>query len=218
MSRPVSRSALVAGLLAALVALPGCISLLPETEPNALYRLQAADIEETRPVSGAETVIIGRIAAPRGLAGDRIALQRDGRIAYMAGAAWLSPGPVMLHAAVMDAVQDGAPVITPARAEDGVAARYVLDLELRHFEAVYDDGANSAPLVQVTLVSRLIDRDTRSLAAAQTLTASARAGGNRQSAIVDGFSRASADVAGQLARWAEAAVCNTDDTPAACDD
>ena len=218
MSRPVSRCALAAGLLAALIALPGCISLLPETEPNALYRLQAADIPETRSVSGGETVIIGRIAAPRGLAGDRIALQRDGRIAYMAGAAWLSPGPVLLHAAVLDAVQGGAPAITPARAEDGVSARYVLDLDLRHFEAIYDAGPDAAPRVQVTLVSRLIDRDTRSLAAAQTLTASARADSNRQSAIVDGFSQASADVANQLARWAEAAVCDAEDSPAACED
>ena len=216
MSRSISRAGLAAGLGAALIALPGCISLLPETEPDALYRLEAAAAPEERPVAGGETVIIDRIAAPRGLAGDRIALEREGRIAYMAGAAWLSPAPVMLHSAVLDAVQANAPAITPARAEDGVAARYTLDLDLGHFEAIYDGGPGTAPRVQVTLVTGLIDRDSRSLAAARTLSASARAGTNRQGAIVDAFSAASSDVASQLARWAEDVVCQADNAPEAC--
>lgn len=217
MSRPVTRAGLAAAAFAALIALPGCISLLPETEPDALYRLTTQSAPETRTAAGGETVVIDRIAAPRGLAGDRIALERDGRIAYMAGAAWLSPAPQMLHTAILEAVQAQAPAITPARVQDGVSARYTLDLELRHFEAIYDAGSNAAPRVQVTLISRLIDRDTRSIAASRTLEASRRASANRQSAIVDAFSAASAEVAGQLASWAEGVVCDGEGAPQACE-
>jgi ABC-type uncharacterized transport system, auxiliary component len=216
MSRPVSRIALAAAALSALIALPGCISLLPETEPDALYRLTTAPAPETRVVEGGETVIIARLAAPRGLAGDRIALERDGRIAYMAGAAWLSPAPVMLHGAIIDAFQTEVPAITPARAEDGVAARYTLDLDLRHFEAIYDGGSNAAPRVQVTLSGRLIDRETRALAASRTVEVSRRAAANRQGAIVDAFSAASAEVAAELATWAEGVICEAGDAPPAC--
>ena len=216
MSRHARRAGLAAGLLAALVALPGCISLLPETEPDALYRLATSPVPETGIVEGGETVVIARPSAPRGLAGDRIALARDGRIAYMAGAAWLSPAPVMLHGAIIDAFQSEAPAITPARTEDGVAARYRLDLELRHFEAVYDAGDDAAPRVQVTLVGRLIDRDRRALAASRTLEASRRAASNRQGAIIDAFSAASGAAADQLAVWAEGVVCNADAAPQAC--
>jgi len=216
MSRPVSRAGLAAVATAILVALPGCISLLPETEPDALYRLTTASTPETRTAAGGETVVIGRIAAPRGLAGDRIALERDGRIAYMAGAAWLSPAPQLLHSAILEAVQAQAPAITPARVEDGVSARYTLDLELRHFEAVYEGGASTAPRIQVTLISRLIDRQTRAIAASRTLDVSRQASANRQSAIVDAFSAASGEVASQLADWAEGVICDGDDAPQAC--
>lgn len=216
MSRVTSRAGLAAAAAAASLSLSGCISLLPETEPDALYRLASVSAPETRTAAGGETVVIGRVAAPRGLAGDRIALERDGRIGYMAGAAWLSPAPAMLHSAILDALHAGAPAITPARVEDGVSARYTLDLELRHFEAVYDAGAGAAPRVQVTLVGRLIDRQTRALAASRTLTASGRAASNRQGAIVDAFSQASGEVTAQLAQWAETVVCEADDAPAAC--
>lgn len=216
MSRPVFRNALGAAAFAALIVLPGCISLLPETEPDALYRLSIPSGPETRVASGGETVVIDRIAAPRGLAGDRIALERDGQIAYMAGAAWLTPGPQMLHSAIVETVHAQAPAITPARVEDGVSARYTLTLELRNFEAIYDNGARAAPRVQVTLISRLIDRDTRAIAASRTLQSSHRASDNRQSAIVDAFSAASGDVASQLADWAEAVICEGDDAPQAC--
>lgn len=216
MSQTIMRALITLLAGATLLAAPGCISLLPETEPDALYRLNTGEAPQTRLVDGAQTVIVGRIAAPRGLAGDSIALLREGRIAYMAGAAWLSPGPEMLHAAVLDAMQASAPALTPARAEDGVAARYHLDLELRHFEADYDAGAGAAPLVRVGLRARLIDRDQRSLIAARTLQTSQRADANRQGAIVDAFSGAALEAASALAGWAEAEACRADDAPSAC--
>jgi cholesterol transport system auxiliary component len=216
MSRSLTRAA--AGGLGALALLvtPGCISLLPASEPDTLYRLTIAEGDPAVTSSGSETVIIGRIAAPRGLAGDRIALEREGAIAYMAGAAWLSPAPSMLYSAVVDTLHAQAPALTPARAEDGVRSDYELDLELRHFEAVYDNGQNAAPLIRASLRARLIDRRSRTLIGARTLDATQRASANRQGRIVEAFSLASADMAAALASWTEAQVCAADDAPQAC--
>ncbi len=201
----------------ALFAAPGCISVLPETEPDTLYRLATTDLRGTGPDQGAATVIVGRFAAPRGLAGDRIAIQRGEQIAYMAGAAWLSPAPDMLHTAVLDAFHSVAPAVAPAEATDGVRARFALDLQLRHFEAVYDNGDGSAPLTRVGVRARLIDRDTRALIGARTFEVEPRASENRQSAIVSSFSRGSTTVARQLAEWVEIQVCSVDDPAPACE-
>lgn len=201
---------------AALTVLPGCISLLPESEPDTLYRLEQADLPDVTPAGDGVTVIVGRIDAPRGLASERIAIEREGRIAYMAGAAWLSPAPTLLYSTVLDAFQSEAPAIVAARVEDGVAARYVLDLELRHFQAVYDNGPGAAPDIRVSLRARMIDRRSRALIAARSLNATQRASANRQGAIVDGFSAASGRVAADLADWAETIVCTGDDAPPAC--
>ncbi|MFP4518636.1 MAG: ABC-type transport auxiliary lipoprotein family protein [Oceanicaulis sp.] len=209
------RSRLIAAACAALAG-AGCVSLLPESEPDTLYRLAGVDLDETVSAAAPVTVIIDRIAAPRGLAGDRIALLRGDAIAYMAGAAWISPAPQLVESAVLDAFYETAPLITPARAEDGVSARYELDVELRHFEAEYDRGEGAAPLVRAALRARLIDRDTRSLAAARTVERTARAAQNRQSAIVAAFSSAAGDAARELAGWTEEAICRGEAPPEAC--
>ncbi len=204
----------VAGL--ALLVAPGCISVLPETEPDTLYRLATTDLRGSGPDEGAATVIVGRLAAPRGLAGDQIAIQRGEQIAYMAGAAWLSPAPDMLYTVILDAFHTVAPAVAPASATDGVRARFELDLQLRHFEAVYDNGAGTAPLTRVGIRARLIDRSTRALIATRTFDAEPRASENRQGAIVTSFSRASSSLSRQLAEWVEIQACSVEDPAEAC--
>jgi cholesterol transport system auxiliary component len=196
----------------------GCVSLLPETEPNTLYRLTGSDDGADAGVSQSATitVLIDRIAAPRGLAGDRIAILRGEAIAYMAGAAWISPAPSLVETAIMDAFYAGAPLLSPARAEDGVRARYELNLELRHFEASYDQGDSAAPLVRTALRARLIDRDSRSPVAARTLEHTVRASTNRQGAIIAAFSSAATELSRDVATWAQESVCTSDDAPEAC--
>ena len=208
---------LTAGVAAlVLLVTPGCISVLPEAEPDTLYRLAAADLRATPPADGAATVIVSRLSAPRGLAGDRIAIQRGDQIAYMAGAAWLSPAPDLLHSAIIDAFHMSAPAVAAAEATDGLDARFELDLQLRHFEAVYDTGEGAAPSSRVGYRARLIDRDTRALVDVRTIEVSTRASANRQSDIISAFSRASADAARQLAEWTSDAVCGVEDAPSTC--
>ena len=200
----------------ALLVTPGCISVLPETEPDTLYRLTTADLGEGGVTEGAVTVIVARPRAPRGLAGDRIAIQRGDQIAYVAGAAWLSPAPDLLHSAIIDAFHAAAPEVAAVDATDGVDARFELDLQLRHFEAVYDAGEGAAPLARVDYRARLIDRHARAVVGARTVAVGVRAGANRQSDIVAAFSRASADAARQLVEWTGATMCGVEDAPAAC--
>ncbi|MCH8489823.1 MAG: ABC-type transport auxiliary lipoprotein family protein [Oceanicaulis sp.] len=203
--------------LAAALALTGCISLLPEPNPRMLYRLDAG-ITETAPspMRGAIPLSVERISASRALAGDKIAIDRGGAIAYMAGAAWASPAPAMFESVLEDAFQAEAPQVSPVRAEDGVSARFRLDVALRRFEAVYDQGDNAAPLVRVTVRARIIDRDERILAARQVFNHEVRASAHRQGAIVAAFSRASGDAASDIARWAAQVVCEADPDAAAC--
>lgn len=206
----------IATLCAASVLLSGCVSLLPESEPTTLYRLDTAGLASDTSGSAAIPVLVRRIGAPRGLAGDRIAIQRGDAIAYMAGARWISPAPQLVESAILDALYADAPLLDPARPEDGVNARYELDLELRRFEARYDQGEGAAPLVAARVRARLIDRDTRGLVAARTIEAEERAGENRQGAIVAAFGVVSERAGRELANWTQGAICDDDDAPEAC--
>ena len=202
-----SKYALGALAAVSLVATPGCISLLPESEPVSLYRLNGLMDEERAPSANAQTLVIERITAPRGLAVDKVALLRDGELAYMAGAAWLSPAPVLVQDRILDILQSETPELIPARTEDGVEARFRMQIELRRFEAEYDQGSGSAPMIQMRVMARLIDRETRTLAAARRFDVSVRASDNRQAALIAAFSDATNDTARALAEWSTEVVC-----------
>lgn len=138
--------------LIALCLLPAtaCVSLLPESEPVSVYRLSSPDPQEWGGNSEDWTIVEIEVPqAPRGLSGDHIALLRDGQsLAYIEGARWISPVPRLLQNLVIDTFNAEQSQLAPARPEDGVRADYELHLDLRQFEADYDQGAGAAPTVR----------------------------------------------------------------------
>ncbi|MFN3835402.1 MAG: ABC-type transport auxiliary lipoprotein family protein [Glycocaulis sp.] len=200
--RSAVRAAAALLTLALVPALAGCISLLPEQERTTLYRLSSHLPADASAPHDSPVVRVGRPFAPRALSGDRVALDTgEGRIAYMAGASWVSPVPFLVQELIMDTFDRRAASVTAARPDEGVAARYDLRLELRRFEAVYDEGENRAPRVDVALRARLIDGASREVAGVRSINVSQRAASNRQGAIVDAFSRAASEAARELVEW-----------------
>lgn len=200
----IMRTVLLAG---AVLALSGCITLLPESENSALYRLSNHVPAEAVTNHDATVVRITRPIAPRALSGDRIALDAgEGRLAYMAGANWVSPAPALVQELVIDTFDRRSTVLAAARPDDGIATSWDLRLELRRFEAVYDRGASAAPRVDVIVRARLISSADRDVSSVRTFEVSRRADGNRQALIVDAFSRAASDMSSELADWASERV------------
>jgi cholesterol transport system auxiliary component len=189
--------------LVALTALSAsaCVSLLPESEPNAVYRLSSP---EPREMTGGDWTLVrvDPLQAPRGLAGDDVALLMEGRhLAYMQGAQWISPTPRIMQNLVIDTFNAHGSQLAPVRPEDGVRAEYELRLDLREFEAAYDQGAGQAPTVRVRIAARLISADGRDLVGGQVFTAHARASANRSRAIIDAFDQAAGQATRDLATW-----------------
>jgi len=199
---PVHRLFAAAAAGVSLIALTGCISLLPETEPSRIYRLDHAGDPSAAPQPGAPVVVVDRPSASRALASDRVALAyADGRIAYVAGANWASPAPDLMRDLVLDAL-DAHPDVVGARPEDGVGGRYGVRLELRSFEA----SGDGAPGVVVTVRARLIDEGERRLVGVRVIEARESAGARRTSDIVGAMERAANRVADETAQWLSTAI------------
>ncbi|MAK65115.1 MAG: hypothetical protein CMF75_10320 [Maricaulis sp.] len=197
-----------AALALALTGLTGCVSLLPEPEPVSVYRLSAPAPNEW---TGSDwtVVLIELPVAPRGLAGDTIAVLRPGQsLAYIHGARWISPAPEVVQDLMIDSFNAGQGQLVPARPEDGVRADYELRLDLREFEAVYDRGEDSAPLVKVRLAARLVSERGRRFVGAQVFTAEVRASENRTRSIVAAFDEAAMDVSGSISDWSAGLVAS----------
>jgi cholesterol transport system auxiliary component len=198
MTRSAKSVALVA---AAALSVSACVSLIPETEPSVTYRLSSPAPADQ--VGGEWRVVrVDPPLAPRGLGGEEIAIGRsDGTLAYMANAQWISPAPRMMQTFIIETMNAQEPGIVATRPEDGVRADYELRLDLRAFEAHYDQGEEAAPLVRVRLGARLVAEDGRSLIASRVFSSEARASANRGQSIIAAFERASEDVASGLTAW-----------------
>ena len=190
-------------LLAGLTALSAsaCVSILPEAEPVAVYRLSSPMPRADQTHTGV-IVEIERPRAPAGLSSDDIAVERtEGQLAYLSGAAWISPTPVVLQSLVIDTFHAQANGIDPVYPSDAVRGEYELRLDLRSFEAVYDQGPDAAPLVRVRFMARLVEEQGRNLVSARVFHTTRRADSNRVSSIVEAFNQASTEVASELASW-----------------
>ncbi|WP_323762728.1 ABC-type transport auxiliary lipoprotein family protein [Maricaulis sp.] len=198
-----SRSRYIRAALVGLSALSvsACVSLLPESEPVSVYRLSSPEPVALRGDSW--TVIeIDVPNAPRGLSGDQIAIMQDGSsLAYIHGARWISPTPRLLQSLLIDSFNAHDGRLAPTRSDDGIRADYELRLDMQEFEAVYDRGADAAPLIRVRISARLVAEQGRRFAGARVVTAEVRAAANRTSSIVLAFDEAAHSASREIADW-----------------
>lgn len=187
---------LAAGLLA--LGLSGCISLVPKTKPAQLYRFGVPTVEapaRTDPVG----VFRVRGQFQREAAGDRILTVTGERAAYIARSRWVAPAEVLFDEAVAAAF-DSAPgrVRLVLRGEPARAA-YMLRLDVRNFETVYDEQEN--PVVLVRVRASLAGGPNRSPIADRLFEARVPAERNRVSAIVVAYNDAVAKVLSDIVGW-----------------
>lgn len=190
-------------LLVAAVALSGCISLFPKSDPAQLYRFDGADLEPVAANTGAESfgVFRGRIGFQSEAAGDRILGVVGNETAYIGESRWVAPASVLFDAAVARAFDSNSgPARLVTRGEFS-RAQYGLRLDVRRFEAVYDQGREAAPSVTVEVRAVLSGFRERNLAGERIFTARVRAGDNRVGAIVNAFDQAVGQVLGEIVAW-----------------
>lgn len=185
-----------AGLLA--LSLTGCISLVPKTKPAQLYRFGVPTAEAP---ARTDPVGVFRVHGQfqRESAGDRILTVTGERAAYIARSRWVAPAEVLFDEAVAAAF-DSAPgrVRLVLRGEPARAA-YMLRLDVRNFETIYEDGEK--PVVLVRVRASLAGGPNRSSIADRLFEARVAAERNRVSAIVVAYNDAVAKVLSDVVAW-----------------
>lgn len=196
-----SRRLTAAALALAALALSGCISLFPETEPSQLYRFEV--VASATPPAAGTSFGVQRLTTgfTRAAAADRIlTIGGGGEAAYIAGARWVSPASVLFDEAVSRAFQGDGRARLIGRGEV-IRADLSLKLDVLAFETVYDQGPKAAPQVVVTVRGVMTLNRDRSLVGDRTFTARIRAGDNRVGAIVPAYNQALTEVLGQIVAW-----------------
>jgi cholesterol transport system auxiliary component len=198
MSLP-SRRLVVTALLPALT---GCGSLLPQpATPPRLYTLTAATDFPTGLPKVRAQLLVDTPAAQASLDSTRIALSRSPTsIDYFADAAWTDRAPLMVQSLIVESLENSGRITAIARESLALRADFILKPELRHFEAVYRNGAE-APTALVQINVKLIAMPDRTIVGQRTVEGTAVAARNEIAAIVEAFDAAFHQAARQIVDW-----------------
>jgi cholesterol transport system auxiliary component len=139
--------------------------------------------------------------ASPGLDSSRIALVRPPvSFDYFADSAWTDRAPVVVQAALLESFENSGRLVALDRDSIEAEPDFVLQTELRHFEAEYD-RATGPPLVRVAIRVRIVSAGGRRIVAATAFSRSARAAANDVPSIVAALDRALGEVIDEIVAW-----------------
>jgi cholesterol transport system auxiliary component len=208
-TRPLGVVAIAVTIAIACAVLAGCLSggfhSNQPTQQEYLLRWAgtsaapaASPPEATSALAADRTLEVLLPTSSPGLEGDGIAVLRAGeRLDYYSGARWAAPAPQMLQGLAVEALRAGGRFSWVEGDGAPFAADWVLEVELAHFEAQYEDAG--PPTVRVGLVCTLGQRGARRAVASIAVQAQAMASADRMGEVVDAFQRATREALSQAA-------------------
>jgi cholesterol transport system auxiliary component len=198
---------LALALLIAAASGAGCISVFPKEAPAQLFRFGVTPAASPARPAGSEArfgVLPAVAGFDREAASDRILTVTGNEAAYIKGSRWVTSAATLFDSAVANAfnADNGAARLIGR----GEVARvdYLLKLDVRIFEARYDQGKGAAPTVVVEVHAALNRSSDRALAGDRLFQASVPASDNRVSAIATAFDQAVGKVLGDIVAWVDA--------------
>lgn len=135
-----------------------------------------------------------------GLDTHRIALRKGStEMDFYAGARWPDTVPSMLKSLLVETFEQSGMVQSVSDHAAGIAADYMLLVEIRDFEAIYRDGAQQTPPgVKVALSAKLLRMPGRELIATQRVQQEEAAQSASLAAVIGAFDRANQRALQQL--------------------
>ena len=185
------------------LALTGCASVLGLGQAPHLYRVTPTpkSTYQATLAHSAVQLLVDVPSAPAGLDTSQIALSRSAvSIDYFADSAWTDRVPLLVQTALLESFENSKAVTAIDRESVGLRADFILNTEIRHFEAVYD-SADGAPNIWVAINARLIDPSGRNIVAQASFERREQASANEIPRIVVAFDEALGAVIKDIVVW-----------------
>ena len=172
------------------VSLPGC-SVLPDPPGARIYRLSPLVDDPVDGVSLRKRLVIDMPTVSESLDTDRIALTR-GRtgLDYYAGSIWTDRVPVLLQGLLVEAFENDGHIAEVGRDAGVLTPDYLLETEIRDFDARYTGADEHPPTAVVAPVLSLIRMPDRQMIGQTLITDTSSASRNDLDVIVEAFDSA----------------------------
>lgn len=185
-------------MLGAGAAVGGCAGILPQVnEPIPLYTLTAVrQFDQALPKVDWQ-LVVGTPVASADLDTTRIALTRSpGVIEYFANGTWADNAPILLQTKLIESFEASGSIVAVGRDAAGLRPDYVLQSELRDFQAEYDGGG--APTARLRMAAKLVRMPDRRIVANVSIEQRVPADGPSLNQIVAAFDRAAGEAFEQV--------------------
>lgn len=187
-------------IVAATVALSAC-TIPGSTEPPQLYTLTPKSTYDEHLPTVDWQLVVERPIASAGLNSQRIALQRSTvTLDYFARANWTDTAPQLVQTLLIESFENTGKIKAVTRESTQLRADYVLQSELREFQAEYD-VAGQPPLIRVRISGHLIRMPDRSIVGRHAVERAVRAEKGDMEGIVVAFDEALGKVMKQMVEW-----------------
>jgi cholesterol transport system auxiliary component len=118
---------------------------------------------------------------------------------YYAKVAWTDRAPLMVQTRIVDSFENTRKIVAVARESIALRANYVLQPDLRNFEAMYFYG--QPPIVKVRIIAKLVRMPDRQIIGVASFERCVRARADKVPKVVDAFDQAVGSVIKRLVSW-----------------
>lgn len=183
-----------------VLSLGGCAKLFTEP-PRPLFRLTAPADFPPQTHQVAAQLAIGVPYAPAAIDTQRIAMSRSPTsLDYLADGDWADRAPPLVKTALIEAFENSKAFAAVGPDSLDLRPNFVIESDLRHFEAVYD-SPTGPPVVWVQMEVKLVKVPQHAILAETLINARQPASANATPQIVLAFDAAMADAAKQIIPW-----------------
>lgn len=189
-----------AAIAAALLAIGGCELIKAAEEPTDLYTVTPKSTFFPDMPAVLWQLSVEVPAAAANLNTGRIAIAQSPTSSdYYSKTAWTDRAPLMVQTRIVDSFENSKKIVAVARESIGLIPNYVLQTDLRNFEARYFYGGT--PVVQVRIVAKLVRMPDRQIIGVATFERCVRARADKVPKVVDAFDQALGSVLKRLVAW-----------------
>ena len=183
----------------AAASLAGC-ALLEAPDPQNLYTLTPKSTSDPDLPAVYWQLAVEVPAAAASLNTGRIALEMTPTSTdYYAKAAWTDRAPLMMQTRIVDSFEYTKKIVAVSRESIGLRANYVLQPDLRNFEAMYYYG--QPPIVRVRIIAKLVRMPDRQIIGIGSFERCVRASADKIPKVVEAFDQAAGGVIKRLVSW-----------------
>jgi len=186
--------------LAAALLLGGCQLINAAEEPTDLYTITPKSTFEAGMPSVFWQLAVEVPNASAYLNTSRIAIAQSPTSSdYYAKTGWTDRAPLMVQTRIVDSFENSHKIIAVARESIGLRANYVLQSDLRNFEAMYIYG--KPPIAHVRIVAKLVRMPDRQIIGVGSFERCVRARADKVPKVVEAFDQALGSVMKRLVAW-----------------